>query len=214
MRSVAPPTHGRDDFIARAPISADSVPDYDRWAALLAKWNARINLVAPSTLPDYWTRHALDSAQIVPLIPDDAMTVMDFGSGAGFPGLSIAIESKAQDTGRHVHLIESAGKKASFLRTVIRELGLPATVYSARIEAMDSLQADVITARAFAPLTRLLPLADQHMRPCGQLVLLKGGDVESELAAVAGEWSFTHRSTPSLSDGSGSVLQLSDLIRV
>ena len=208
------PTRGRDEFVARAPISPDSLVDYDRWVALLAKWNARINLVAPSTLPDVWLRHALDSAQIIPHIPANARMVVDFGSGAGFPGLAIAIEAKhdgARD--QHVHLIESAGKKASFLRTVIRELALPATVHSQRIEAMAPLEADVVTARAFAPLTRLLPMADHHLAPGGRLVLLKGGDLRSEEKDVAADWSYSRTIAPSSSDSSGVIITITDLGR-
>ena len=208
------PTRGRDVFAACAPISPHSLADYDRWVALLAKWNAKINLVAPSTLPDVWLRHALDSAQIIPHIPADARTIVDFGSGAGFPGLAIAIEAK-QDPARdqHIHLIESAGKKASFMRTVIRELSLPATVHGERIEAMDPLGADVVTARAFAPLTRLLPMADHHLREGGRLVLLKGEDISSEEGDVDKSWTYQRQTAPSLSDETGVIITLTDLRR-
>ncbi len=211
---MSAPTHGRDEFVSRAPISPESLSDYDRWGRLLSKWNAKINLVAPSTLPDFWIRHALDSAQIVPHIPDVARTIVDFGSGAGFPGLSIAIEAKHNPSrDQHVHLIESAGKKASFIRTVIRELDLPATVHSQRIEAMEPLGADVITARAFAPLSRLFPMAEHHLRGGGQLILLKGADLSSEEDAVASDWVYERQTTASLSGSDGVVVAFMGLGR-
>ena len=204
------PTRGRARYEAETPLPAAATADMERWGARLAKWNSRINLVAPGTLDDFWVRHALDSAQIVPLIAEDARTLADFGSGAGFPGLAVAIDAKHRGLPRHVHLIESAGKKASFLRTVIRELELPATVHRERIEAVPPLQADTITARAFAPLTRMVPLARRHLHPGGQLVLLKGERLDDELRAMeaANDVPIVVVRRRSLSDESGVIVSL------
>ena len=200
-----------EQFATSAPISPQSLQDYQIWEQQLQKWNARINLVAPNSLPDFWSRHALDSAQIVPHIPKDAQTIVDFGSGAGFPGLAIAIAAKHQDSGRVVHLLESSGKKSSFLKSVSRETGLKTVIHAKRIEAVPSLQADCITARAFAPLHRLLPMATLHLKSGGQLVLLKGERADDELENVSEDWSFEVEKQPSLSNESGCILILRDL---
>ena len=206
---------GRAKFEALAPVPADEISaitqDVARWGDLLVKWNAKINLVAPGTIHDFWVRHALDSAQIIPHIPEDAEIIADFGSGAGFPGLMIAIAAKASGSTRHVHLMESVGKKASFLRTVARELELPATVHNLRIEAVDPLEADVITARAFAPLPRLLPMADRHLKPRGTLVLPKGVTLDDEVGEATLDWAFALKTAQSLTDESGQIAILSGL---
>lgn len=200
-----------EQFSAQAPIHPDSLSDYQTWEALLRKWNARINLVAPKSLPEFWRRHALDSAQIAPLVPETARTIVDFGSGAGFPGLAIAIDAKHSSRDQTVHLIESAGKKASFLKTVSRETGLATIIHGDRIEALPKLEADIITARAFAPLRRLFPLAWQHLGKDGQVILLKGMAVEEEVLLARQTWGFDLQQTPSLSDESGSVLTITGL---
>ena len=199
------------DFVRLAPIHPDSLPDYQTWEAMLRKWNARINLVAPNSLPDFWQRHALDSAQIIPFLPEGAQTIVDFGSGAGFPALAIAIDAKHRQLERTVHLIESVGKKASFLKSVSRETGLPTQIHSDRIETLPSLQADIVTARAFAPLHRLLPMAWHHLKADGALLLLKGEAVMTEIEDAAENWHFEHHLTPSLSQETGYVLEMRNL---
>lgn len=200
-----------EQFAAQAPIHPNSLSDYRNWESLLQKWNARINLVAPNSLPEFWSRHALDSAQVLPLIPDEAKVIVDFGSGAGFPGIAVAIEARHTTPDRQVHLIESVGKKASFLKSVSRETGLKTTVHARRIEAIPSLKADIITARAFAPLHRLLPLAWHHIANDGQLVLLKGEGVDAELDEAAQDWQFDSHRTRSLTDDGGCILQIRNL---
>ena len=197
-------------FAARTNVSRETLSDYARWEALLMRWNARINLVAPSSLADFWQRHALDSWQVCAHIPEKAEHIVDFGSGAGFPGLSVAIACKERGAGQ-VTLIESAGKKASFLRTVIRELGLPARVLSERIEDLPDLGADVITARAFAPLPRLLNYARPHSHAQTKFVLLKGANAESEIKKAREIWTFDVESVTSLTDEDGVVLNLSNV---
>ncbi|MGJ8560551.1 MAG: 16S rRNA (guanine(527)-N(7))-methyltransferase RsmG [Litorimonas sp.] len=200
-----------EQFAVQAPIHPESLDDYRTWETLLRKWNARINLVAPKSLPEFWQRHALDSAQILPLIPETVHTICDFGSGAGFPGLAIAIQAKHKGLDQTVHLIESAGKKASFLKTVSRETKIPTVIHGDRIEALPALSADVITARAFAPLHRLLPLAWQHLTQEGQIILLKGGAVDTELSEARRAWTFDAHQTPSLSDETGCLLTITGL---
>jgi 16S rRNA (guanine527-N7)-methyltransferase len=200
-----------EQFAKAAAIRPDSLTDYQVWEQQLRKWNKRINLVAPKSLPDFWTRHALDSAQIVPHIPDSAKIIADFGSGAGFPALSVAIAAKYDAPDRTVHMLESAGKKASFLKSVSRETGVKAVIHAKRIEAVDPLDADVITARAFAPLHRLLPMAARHLKSGGELVLLKGERVDDEINEAQQDWAFEAEKHTSLSDEGGSILILRNL---
>lgn len=199
------------DFARRAPIHHDALPDYEIWVSLLRRWNQRINLVSPSAMSDLWDRHVLDSAQIWPLIPDDAKTIVDFGSGAGFPGLSLAIEAKHTARGQTIHMIESAGKKASFLKTVSRETSAPARIWSDRIEHIESLNADVITARAFAPLARLLPMARHHLKDGGQIVLLKGERFNDEVEEAEKHWSFTYETQPSVTQDGAVIARFTNI---
>lgn len=200
-----------EEFFVQAPIHPESLDDYRSWETLLRKWNARINLVAPKSLPDFWNRHALDSAQILPLIPEAAQTLVDFGSGAGFPGIALAIQAKHAGLNQTIHLIESAGKKASFLKTVSRETHLPTVVHGDRIEALPGLNADIITARAFAPLDRLLPLAALHLKRGGKIILLKGLAVDEEVARAQEGWDIDLTQTQSLTDVGGSILTITRL---
>ncbi|WP_418152417.1 16S rRNA (guanine(527)-N(7))-methyltransferase RsmG [Litorimonas sp. RW-G-Af-16] len=184
--------------------------DYIAWQQLLLRWNKRINLVAPKSLADFWRRHALDSWQICQFLPEKAANIVDFGSGAGFPAISAAIQCKNIGQGR-VLMIESAGKKASFLKQVIRDLGLPADVSSDRIEKIAPLGADVITARAFAPLDRLLEYAAPHSHAATEFILLKGETVEQEIETARDRWTFDYKTVKSVSADSASVLLISNV---
>lgn len=179
--------------------------------ALTRRWTARINLVAPSTVPDLWTRHILDSAQLWPLAPADAATWADLGSGGGFPGLVIA--ALGADTGTpHVTLIESDGRKCAFLRTAARELSLPATVLDQRAESARPQAAPVVSARALAPLPTLLPLVARHLAPYGTALLPKGRDWAAEIdAARAQGWRFEAEALPSVTDPQARILRLRKL---
>lgn len=201
----------KDEFLAQTSVSRETLAKYEQWHGLLLKWNPHINLVARSTLPEFWMRHALDSWQITPLFKDTDKAFLDFGSGAGFPGLAAAIALAARGEGGSVTLTESAGKKASFIRTAIRELSLPATIHGGRIEDLAPFEADVITARAFAPLDRLLGYASPFLKESTRLILLKGGAVDEELELAQRTWTFNHRIVKSLSDDTGSILVLEDV---
>ncbi len=196
--------------LAGLELPAATLQRLEALEALVRRWTARINLVAPSTLPDLWTRHILDSAQLWPLAPK-AATWADLGSGGGFPGLVIA--ALAADTGTpHVTLIESDGRKCAFLRTAARELALPVTVLDQRAEAAPPQAAPVVSARALAPLPTLLPLVARHLAPDGVALLPKGRDSQSELdAARAKGWRFTAEALPSATDPQARILRLKDL---
>jgi 16S rRNA (guanine527-N7)-methyltransferase len=183
----------------------------EAFEALARRWTDKINLVAPSTVPDLWTRHVADSAQLWPQAPPGAQTWADLGSGGGFPGIVIAI--LAADIGApRITLIESDQRKCAFLRTVLRELSIKATILDQRAEAAPPQAADVVSARALAPLPTLLPLVARHLAPGGTALLPKGRDHAAELdAARAAGWSFTAEALPSATDRSARVLRLRDL---
>ncbi|CAM3842383.1 16S rRNA (guanine(527)-N(7))-methyltransferase RsmG [Litorimonas haliclonae] len=201
-----------EEFQAKTNVSHETLKKYKAWHRLLVKWNAKINLVAKSTLPEFWTRHALDSWQITPLLRETDQNCLDFGSGGGFPGLSVAI-ALAERAEARVTLTESAGKKASFLKTVSREVDLPTHIHSGRIEDLDDFSADVITARAFAPLDRLLGYSQPFLSPETQLLLLKGAAVDEELELARAQWTFDYETVKSLSDEDGCILKVKNVNR-
>lgn len=177
---------------------------------LLAEASTQFNLIGPSVMSEFWRRHALDSAQLVGLAPS-ARLWTDLGSGAGFPGLIIAILLQGRP-GVQVTLIESMGKRCRFLEHVRSSLGLPVTVRQERAEAVQ-LEADVVTARACAPLPRLLEFAHPHLTRGVVGLFLKGREVESELTAARAHWRLDTELLPSLSDPAGRVLKVNRLER-
>jgi len=201
-----------EDFARDTDVSRETLADYQAWHALLLKWNRKINLVSPTALDDFWRRHALDSWQIWPQIPETALDFLDLGSGAGFPGLAMAIGCKARGQG-HVTLVESAGKKTTFLRTVIRELDLPATATSERAETIEPTSYDIITARAFAPLPRLFSYAQPFWGETTIGLFLKGEAAQEELTESSKEWRYNVETIPSQSDSTGCLLKITELRR-
>ena len=198
------------DFANLADVSRETFADFQAYETLLAKWNRKINLVSPAAAKDFWGRHALDSWQLAAMLPKSFETLLDLGSGAGFPGIAMAIASKQTGQGR-VTMVESAGKKAAFLRTVIRELSLPATVWADRAEDMPPQPYDIITARAFAPLPRLLTYAHPFWGEDTTALLLKGQGAQEELTQAQISWIYNVTSTTSRSDPTGVILQINDL---
>lgn len=190
-----------EGFRVRSGVSRETVSRLQDLEALLNRWNPRINLVARSTLGQFWSRHVLDSWQLVPLVPDSAQSWIDLGSGGGFPGLVVAATHPA-----HVTLIESDARKCAFLREAARTMGLDINVITGRIETVTDLKADVVSARALAPLSRLLEWVEPFMRQDSVGAFLKGQDIESELTAATKCWKFSWERHQSLSDGAGSAL--------
>jgi 16S rRNA (guanine527-N7)-methyltransferase len=169
-----------------------------------------MNLVGPATLPDYRSRHALDSAQLLPLAPE-ALAWADLGAGAGLPGVVLAILLKSQP-GAHLHLVDSLTKRCRFLQAVVRELSLPATVHDARAEALD-LKVDVVTARACAPMTRLLGFAEPYFKRGALGLFLKGESVAVELQQARECWRVDADLEPSISDPRGRIVRVRSLYR-
>ena len=163
-------------FLAETGVSRETGERLAAYAALLVRWQRRINLVGPATIGDLWRRHMLDSAQLLPLLPPATRNLIDLGSGAGFPGLVLAILGVPD-----VHLVDSDGRKAAFLAEAARAAHVQVTIHARRIDALPALTADVITARALAPLGTLCRLAAPLVRPDTVLLLPKGQDVDREL---------------------------------
>lgn len=198
---------------ALADVSRETLDRLETYAALLKKWNPAINLVAKSTLNDLWDRHIVDSAQIFGLIPD-FLHWADLGSGGGFPGMVVAILAAERQPQAKVTLVESDLRKATFLRTVARETGIDADVISQRIEQVPPLGADVVSARALAPLDRLLAFAERHLTPQGTAVFLKGQNFQSELDTALASWRFDVQKLPSQTESTAVILKIGGLARV
>ena len=184
-------------------VSRETIEKFRAYLTLLEKWQRRINLVSKSTLADAWQRHILDSGQLAAYYPPQTRQILDVGSGAGFPGLVLAIMG-----GVTVDLVESDQRKAVFLSTVIRELGLPANVHNQRIEVMPNLRPDVITARALAPVPKLLNLIETQMSTECVCLFLKGESVKDELTNLQSYSTMVATTHPSLSGATGVVLEL------
>jgi len=197
-------------------VSRETSDQLTAYVALLEKWQAKINLVGPKTMADVWRRHVLDSGQLFDLIPAEAKTILDLGSGAGFPGLVIALMGR--DRGRpdfSVNLVESDQRKSVFLREVIRVTTAPAQVFAQRAEAIKLPAADVITARALAPLAELLAIASHFARPDTICIFPKGIDIESELTEASRYWKIAGlERVPSRTDPHATLLRLRGFTRV
>ncbi|GAA3858495.1 16S rRNA (guanine(527)-N(7))-methyltransferase RsmG [Celeribacter arenosi] len=202
-----------DDRWLTEHVSRETIEKLETYQALLEKWSPKINLVAKSTISDAWTRHIVDSAQVFFLRPDGAKRWADIGSGAGFPGLVCAVLAAEIAPEIEFHLIESDQRKCAFLRTVVRDLGLSAKVYAQRIDSMENLNADVVSARALAPLGPLLELVACHLAPSGSALLMKGARFEDEMAEAQSKWRFKHEAIPSKTDDNAVVLRIGDLKR-
>ncbi|TVR47556.1 MAG: 16S rRNA (guanine(527)-N(7))-methyltransferase RsmG [Rhodobacteraceae bacterium] len=200
--------------IAGIDVSRETLTRLTLFADLLRKWTPAINLVATGTIPDMWTRHIVDSAQLFCVAPPDARHWLDLGSGGGLPGIVCAILAAELQPDCRFTLVESDARKSAFLMTAKRELSLPITVLTERAETLAPQKADLVTARALAPLPRLLPLVARHLAKGGVAVLPKGKNHATELAAARREWQFTTDTRDSLTDPAARVLVLKELTRV
>jgi 16S rRNA (guanine527-N7)-methyltransferase len=197
----------RERALALTPVSRETSARLDRFVAALIAWQRHTNLIAPSTEATVWTRHIADSLQLLPLAPQ-ARIWADLGAGGGFPGMAIAC-ALADTPGAQVHLVESVGKKAAFLREAARAAGVPATVHAVRIEEFVENTAeifDVVTARALAPLPKLLSMAYPLLRKGALGLFPKGQDVGSELTEAAKCWKLRSSLSQSGTDATGQIV--------
>lgn len=192
-----------EEFAAETGVSRETLGRLQTYAALLRKWSRSINLVGRSTLNDLWRRHMLDSAQLYPLIPNDAHSLVDLGSGAGFPGMVLAIMGV-----RDVHLIEADKKKCAFLRQVARETATDVTIHVARIEEVGSFRSDVVVARALASLPQLLDFASGFADEHSILLFLRGRGVDLELTRLGKAANMRIEKFPSRTDPHATILCL------
>jgi 16S rRNA (guanine527-N7)-methyltransferase len=204
---------GPEEFAAKTNVSRETLRDLMAYVDLLARWQRRINLVSGKTLPDLWQRHMMDSAQLVPLVLNPNGAWLDFGSGAGFPGLVVAIMLKGTPD-FHMHLIESNGKKASFLREAARLTESPVTVHSERMEAVEPFPITVLSARAVAPLIDLLTYAEPYFAFKPEMFFPKGQDVDEELTTASKYWNIDLDKYPSMTDSNGVILKIKEVHRV
>lgn len=198
----------QEAFRARANASAEQIADLEAFRLRLVDANAVMNLVGPDSLPDFWNRHVWDSAQLLDLAPE-AKTWADLGAGAGFPGLVLSIMLKGR-AGAHVWLIDSLAKRCRFLQEVVDALSLPATVIVGRAEAQ-TVTCDIVTARAVAPLDKLLGYAQPYFQRGAKGLFLKGERAESELIEARKSWHFEAELAPSQSDVRGRIVTIRSL---
>lgn len=198
-------TYGPDEFAAEYGVSRETLDRLRAYDAVLLDWSSRHNLISRSTIEERWDRHYRDSAQLFALIPADARTLVDLGSGAGFPGLVLA--AMGAEMGLLVALVESTGKKAAFLDAAVRAMSLQnARVIPQRIETVAISPPDVVTARALAQLEMLLAYADQFADENTVLVFPKGQDVEGELTQAAKSWHMKVDRRPSVTSPGSTIL--------
>lgn len=196
-----------EEFAQRFDVSRETLSSLLAYVTLLKKWQPRINLVSSTTLPDIWHRHILDSAQLLPYLPvfsaRQRCQILDIGSGAGFPGLVLAILGAGD-----VQLVESDQRKAVFLETVIRELRLSASVSNQRIETLPACQPDVITARAVAALPKLMAIIRPQLHKGLTCLFLKGASVDEELTNFQTYSTMIPQLYPSLTNDNGVIVKL------
>lgn len=195
-------------------VSRETVARLEQFCALVRKWNPAINLVSKADVASLWQRHVLDSAQIFDLAPQQARIWADLGSGGGFPGIIIAILAAERNAGLRVHLIEADRRKASFLAQAIRQLGLATVLHVERVEKVRALGADVVSARALAPLNALCDLAVTQLSPSGLALFPKGEGVEAELQSCEGKWQMAVERVASRTRPEGVILKISGLRHV
>lgn len=206
-------TSATEVSVAGLDVSRETFAALQQYEELVRRWTPAINLVSKATLPDLWDRHIVDSAQIFALCPFSATSWADLGSGGGFPGVVIAILAKQLKPDLRVTLVESDLRKATFLRQAAQTLALPVTVRSSRIEVLDPLNAEVISARALAPLADLLAYADRHLAAGGVAVFPKGARYAEELAEAQKTWAFDVDAQQSLSDADAAILVIRNIHR-
>lgn len=197
-------------FQQKTQATPVQMADLEAFRLRLAEANEVMNLVGPDSLPDFWNRHAWDSAQLLTHAPD-ALTWADLGAGAGFPGVVLTILLKGRD-GAHVWLIDSLGKRCRFLQEIVNALGLPATVLNGRAEEQ-RVRCDIVTARAVAPMDKLLGYAQPYFERGAQGLFLKGEKAESELLEARKSWHFQAELVPSQSDARGRIVTVRSLKR-
>jgi 16S rRNA (guanine527-N7)-methyltransferase len=199
------------DFAAAVNVSRETMQRLEVYAKLLEQWQPKVNLIGASTFPDLWNRHMLDSAQVFSYLPPGQ--VLDAGSGAGFPGLVLAIMAREDEDRGPIHLVESDGRKCAFLTEVAKETEAKAIIHNERVEAMTPFPVAAVVARALAPLDRLLPIVENFLQPDVHGFFFKGKGANDELTAARKDWKMTVERIQSITDPTGVILHLTEVQR-
>jgi len=206
----SPHSFGPEEFQALANVSRETLGRLKLFVGLLRDWNSRINLVSAKSLDDVWRRHVWDSAQLAEWIPASTTSLIDLGTGAGFPGLILALVLRERG-GIKTVLYEATTKKCSFLAEAAARTGAPVEIRNGRIENADREAFDVVTARALAPLTKLLSYAQRFQGQVTTNLFLKGQSLGAELTEARKSWKMKVMKHPSRSDPTGTVLEVREL---
>jgi 16S rRNA (guanine527-N7)-methyltransferase len=200
------PANPRAEFLAAFPVSRETEARLAHYEMMLLERNQTLSLIAETTADIVWSRHFLDSAQLLPLIPEPARPAVDIGTGAGFPGLVLAILGLPQ-----VHLIEHNMQKIAFLRSVADTLGLNINIHGMKVEAVKPFVAGTVTARALKPLDQLLGLGRRFLGQNSVCLFPKGRRAEEEMAVAARKWHMKVERFPSVTDSESTIFRLTDV---
>ena len=203
----------RNEFIKSLNVSRETLKGFYEYKTLLSKWNEKINLVSKNTLVDIWERHFLDSGQIIEHVEASGKRWVDVGSGAGFPGLVVALLLRDRKIDCNLVLVEKNPKKGFFLNEVIRKLNLNVEVVSDNIYTLEPLNADILTARAFSELNNLIEISFRHRKKEGLCLFLKGENYRFELDKTLNYWFFDYDVVDSLSSSSGKIIRVKKIFK-
>ncbi len=191
-------------------VSRETYEDFLAYRSLLEKWNTKMNLVSSNTINNFMIRHALDSAQLFKYVKIKSGCLLDIGTGAGFPGIPLAILSKNKFPQFNVTFMDSNAKKCFFLEEVCKNLNIEANIICGRIDEVDPVNCDYIVSRALAPLDDLLEYSKRHRKDNGKSLFLKGKNINSEISCAKSRWHFNFYLHQSLSDKAGKIIEIND----
>ena len=203
----------KNEFVKSLNVSRETLNGFCEYETLLSKWNEKINLVSKNTLVDIWERHFLDSGQIIKHVEVSGKRWVDVGSGAGFPGLVVALLLRDRKIDCDLVLVEKNPKKGFFLKEVIRKLNLSVEVVNDNIDNLEPLNADILTARAFSELNNLIEIAFRHRKKEGICLFLKGENYRIELDKTLNYWFFDYDVVDSLSSSSGKIIRVKKIFK-
>ena len=203
----------KNEFVKSLNVSRETLNGFYEYETLLSKWNEKINLVSKNTLVDIWERHFLDSGQIIKHVEASGKRWVDVGSGAGFPGLVVALLLRDRKIDCDLVLVEKNPKKGFFLNEVIRKLNLSVEVVNDNIDILEPLNADILTARAFSELNNLIEIAFRHRKKEGICLFLKGENYRIELDKTLNYWFFDYDIVDSLSSSSGKIIRVKKIFK-
>ena len=203
----------KNEFVKSLNVSRETLDGFCEYETLLLKWNEKINLVSKNTLVDIWERHFLDSGQIIKHVEASGKRWVDVGSGAGFPGLVVALLLRDRKVDCDLVLVEKNQKKVLFLNEVIRKLNLSVKVVNYNIYTLEPLNADILTARAFSELNNLMEIAFRHRKKEGICLFLKGENYRIELDKTLNYWFFDYDIVNSDSNSSGNIIRVKNILK-